>query len=127
VEQFLSAPVTIDTDWHELKLHWHTSATGYGEAFMDNVEVASTLTYDNTFLGNNAVFRVGVMNNGNAPYTVASIAFDDITISDTDTIGEDPALEPDPKTFYGMPFIILQVLGAVLSIIGVMQLRKKKR
>jgi hypothetical protein len=127
VEQFLSTPVTIDTDWHELKLHWQTSATGYGEAFIDDVIVASTLTYDNTFLGNNAVFRAGVMNNGNAPYTVASIAFDDITISDTDTIGEDSTLTPDPKTFYGIPFTILQVMGAVLSIIGAMQLGKKKR
>jgi hypothetical protein len=124
--EILSSAITVDTNWHKLELHHYTCTNGFGEAYIDDVKVASTPVYDNSFLGSNAFFRVGIMNNGNAPYAVASIAFDDITISSTDAIGEDSKPTSDLETFYGMLFISLQILGAVLLIIGVMQFRKKK-
>lgn len=83
---YLSAPTTIDNNWHHIELHWKEDAsTGFAELFVDSIMVVATPYVDTSTFGNARHLFAGLaVNSGSAGVgSKAIVVIDDVVIART--------------------------------------------
>jgi hypothetical protein len=81
---YLSAPTTLDSNWHSIELHWKKDATqGFAELFVDGVKVVVTPFVGTSTFGNaTRLFAGSAVNSGSGGVgSKADVVIDDVVIA----------------------------------------------
>jgi hypothetical protein len=81
---YLSAPTTLDNNWHRIELSWKKdAATGFAELFVDSIKVVTTPYVDTSTFGNATHLFAGLaINSGSAGFGLkAEVVIDDVVIA----------------------------------------------
>jgi hypothetical protein len=83
---YRSAPITLDSDWHYIELHWKKDATkGFTELFVDGVKVVATPYIDTSTFGNAIHLFAGLALNtaSTGIGSKADVVIDDVVVAST--------------------------------------------